>query len=186
MSTHTHQTYPLGCSLCVNACLPDMPLSLFSLCQPILIRHPPWVVPSVSTHTYQISPVGCPLCVNPYSSDMPLGLLPLSRPILISHALWAAASVSTHTYQICLLGCCFCVNPNLLDMPLGLVQDSSLNPGTGDKVTFHVATHLATVKAAEKAGGANSKYAGMIIYPCCMDSADIIYKLQHSRDRLRS
>ncbi len=45
-------------------------------------------------------------------------------------------------------------------MPLGLVQDNSLNPGTGDKVTFHVATHLATAKAAEKAGGANSKYAG--------------------------
>jgi len=44
-----------------------------------------------------------------------------------------------------------------------LVQDSSLNPGTGDKVTFHVATHLATAKAAEKAGGANSKYAGMYI-----------------------
>ncbi|KAL0042476.1 hypothetical protein WJX79_001033 [Trebouxia sp. C0005] len=42
----------------------------------------------------------------------------------------------------------------------GDLQDNSLNPGTGDKVTFHVATHLATAKSADKAGGANSKYAG--------------------------
>jgi hypothetical protein len=47
------------------------------------------------------------------------------------------------------------------------MQDNSLNPGSGDKVTFRVATHLATAKAAEKAGGANSKYAGMYIKPCC-------------------
>ena len=41
------------------------------------------------------------------------------------------------------------------------VQDGSLNPGTGDKVTFHVATHIATARAADKAGGPNSKYAGV-------------------------
>ncbi len=94
---------------------------------------------------------------------MPLGLLPLCQPIIMRHASWVVPSVSTHTYQICPLGCSLCVNPCLRDLPLGLVQDSSLNPGTGDKVTFHVATHLATAKAAEKAGGANSKYAGMYI-----------------------
>ena len=41
------------------------------------------------------------------------------------------------------------------------LQDSSLNPGTGDKVTFRVATHIATARAAEKADGPNSKYAGL-------------------------
>ena len=40
------------------------------------------------------------------------------------------------------------------------LQDSGLNPGSGDKVTFQVATHIATAKAAEKAAGPNSKYAG--------------------------
>lgn len=40
------------------------------------------------------------------------------------------------------------------------VQDNSLNPGSGDKVTFKVATHIATAKAAEMAAGPNSKYAG--------------------------
>ena len=72
-----------------------------------------------------------------------------------------SALVSTHTYQTCPLDCCLGVNPYLSDMSLGVLQDNSLNPGTGDKVTFHVATHLATAKAADKAGGANSKYAGM-------------------------
>jgi len=43
-----------------------------------------------------------------------------------------------------------------------LLQDSSLNPGTGDKVTFHIATHIATARAAEKAGAPNSKYAGLL------------------------
>lgn len=41
------------------------------------------------------------------------------------------------------------------------MQDSSLNPGTGDKVTFHVATHIATARAAVKAGAPNTKYAGL-------------------------
>ncbi|KAL3155007.1 hypothetical protein ABBQ38_011531 [Trebouxia sp. C0009 RCD-2024] len=47
-------------------------------------------------------------------------------------------------------------------LPFGLaeLQDSSLNPGTGDKVTFHVATHIATARAAVKAGAPNTKYAG--------------------------
>ncbi len=69
-------------------------------------------------------------------------------------------------------------------MPFGLVQDNSLNPGTGDKVTFCVATHLATAKAAEKAGGANSKYAGMSNLVAWTQLTS--YTTQHSRDRLHS
>ena len=61
-------------------------------------------------------------------------------------------------------------------MLLGVVQDNSLNPGTGDKVTFHVATHLATAKAAEKASGANSKYAGtssLVAPKTCLESIHV-------------
>ncbi|KAL3144539.1 hypothetical protein ABBQ32_004270 [Trebouxia sp. C0010 RCD-2024] len=47
-------------------------------------------------------------------------------------------------------------------LPFGLadLQDRSLNPGAGDKVTFCVATHIATARAAVKAGAPNTKYAG--------------------------
>ena len=44
------------------------------------------------------------------------------------------------------------------------LQDSSFNPGAGEKVSFRVATHLATAKAAQKAAAPNSKYAGNLSY----------------------
>lgn len=47
-----------------------------------------------------------------------------------------------------------------LPFDFGDLQDNSLNPGSGDKVTFKVATNIATAKAAEMAAGPNSKYAG--------------------------
>ena len=46
-----------------------------------------------------------------------------------------------------------------------MLQDSSFNPGAGEKVSFRVATHLATAKAAQKAAAPNSKYAGNLSSP---------------------
>ena len=121
-----------------------------------------------------------------------LPMLPIDAALCCCAVLGAfkksCPSVSTHTYYLCALGCSLCVNPYLSDTPLGLfplcqiirhapwlLQDNSLNPGTGDKVTFHVATHLATAKSADKAGGANSKYAGMsshVALKTCLKSID--------------
>jgi len=65
--------------------------SLVPLCQPMLVRHAPWVAPSVSTHHYETCLLGCSLCVNPYLSDMPLGLFPLCQPMLTRPAPWVGA-----------------------------------------------------------------------------------------------
>lgn len=49
------------------------------------------------------------------------------------------------------------------------MQDDTISPAAGDKVTFKVATHLAAAKAAANSAALNKKYAGK---SCCVTHAN--------------
>lgn len=51
------------------------------------------------------------------------------------------------------------VGPNDRDC-ISCMQDDTISPAAGDKVTFKIATHLAAAKAAATSAAPNKKYAG--------------------------
>lgn len=46
------------------------------------------------------------------------------------------------------------------------MQDSSMNPAAGERVTFKIATNIAAARAAEKSAAPNRQYAGKLIQAC--------------------
>lgn len=60
------------------------------------------------------------------------------------------------------------VGPNDRDC-ISCMQDDTIFPAAGDKVTFKIATHLAAAKAAANSAALNKKYAGK---SCCVTHAN--------------